>query len=269
MVRVGLIGFGTIGRAVAAGVRDGLAGEAAVAAVLVRDRARVADVPAGAELTETVEAFLSVPFNVAVEVAGQGAVAQYGEAVLDAERDLMIVSVGALADDALRGRLSAVARTVNRRLLVPSGAIGGLDMLAAGAVGGLYAVTITTRKPPAALMTPHQTPEERAALLDAREPVTLYEGPAREAVKRFPQNVNVAAAVSLAGVGFDNTLVRVIADPAVTRNTHEVHARGAFGEFRLQVQNAPSPTNPKTGVVTALSVLKALRNLRETLVVGL
>jgi len=136
-------------------------------------------------------------------------------------------------------------------------------------VGGLFSVTLTTRKPPAALLTPLQTPAEQAELRGLTEARTLYEGPARAAVRLFPQNVNVAAAVSLAGIGFDHTTVRVVADPAVRRNTHEVHARGAFGEFRMQVQNAQSPTNPKTGVVTAMSVLKALRNRHETLLVGL
>lgn len=269
MLRVGVIGFGTIARDVAAGIEAGQAGDLALTAILARDRARVQGAPRVAVVTVRVEAFLAEPFDVAVELAGQPSVAQYGEAILAAGRDLMVVSVGALADDALLGRLVEAARRAGRRVLVPSGAIGGLDMLAAGAAGGLDSVTLTTRKPPAALLTPHQSEAERAALLAATEPTTLYEGSAREAVRLFPQNVNVAAAVSLAGIGFDRTQVRVVADPAVTRNTHEVQARGAFGEFRVQVQNAPSPANPKTGVVTAMSVLKALRNLNETVVVGL
>src|SRR5262245_17401368 len=205
MMQVGLIGFGAIGRDVARGMKDGVAGEAALVALLVRRPERAVDAPPEAAVSDTVDAFLATPFDVAVEAAGQAAVSQYGEAVLEAGRDLMVVSVGALADDALRKRLVAAARRTGRRVLVPSGAIGGLDMLAAAAVGGLFSVTHTTRKPPAALLTPHQLPEEQAELLALQAPRTLYEGNAREAVRRFPQNVNVTAAVSLAGIGFDNT----------------------------------------------------------------
>jgi aspartate dehydrogenase len=99
--------------------------------------------------------------------------------------------------------------------------------------------------------------------------VLLYEGPARAGVTLFPQNVNVAAALALAGVGLDATMMRVYADPTVTLNTHEVQARGAFGELRLVLQNVPSPENPKTGRIVAMSVLKAVRNRLAPLVVGI
>jgi aspartate dehydrogenase len=143
--------------------------------------------------------------------------------------------------------------------------MAGLDVISAAAVGGLAEVSITTRKPPAAW----QGTSAEAQALAATEPVLLYHGPARAGVTLFPQNVNVAAALALAGVGLDATTIRVYADPTVTHNTHEVQARGAFGAVRLVLQNVPSAENPKTGRIVAMSVLKAVRNLQAPLVVGL
>jgi aspartate dehydrogenase len=262
-LRVGLIGYGAIGRPLAESVAAGLAGPVRVTAVLVRDPSRY-PAPGGALLTSDAAAFLDAPSELVVEAGGHDALRQYGEAVLQSGRDLIVVSAGAFADDALLARLLAAARAAGRQMLVPSGAIAGLDVISAGAVGGLDEVTITTRKPPAAWKG---TPGEAQAL-GATEPVLLYEGPARAGVALFPQNVNVAAALALAGVGLDATAMRVYADPTVTHNTHEVRARGAFGQVSLTLQNVPSE-NPKTGRIVAMSVLKALRNRVAPLVVGL
>jgi aspartate dehydrogenase len=263
-LRLGLIGYGAIGRRVAEAVAVGLAGPVELRAVLVREPARYGAVPGGAMLTADRAAFLAEPTELVVEAAGHDAVRQHGEAVLAAGRDLLVVSVGAFADDALLARLRAAATAAGRQILVPSGAIAGLDAISAAAVGGLDTVRITTRKPPAAW---RGTVGEAQALA-AQEPVLLYEGPAREGVRRFPQNVNVAAALALAGVGLDATLMRVYADPTVQHNTHEVEARGAFGALHLVLQNVPSE-NPKTGRIVAMSVIKAVRNRVAPLVVGL
>lgn len=255
-MRVGFIGFGTIARAVASGIRAGKCGPCHLGAALVR-RSPV-DEPREFILTTDRDQFLASGLDVVVELAGQEAVAQHGEAVLAHGCDLMVLSVGALADDDLHERLAAAASAHGSRLIIPSGAIAGLDAIASAAIGGLEEVTLTTRKPAEALRT--GTERDAALGLVEDEPVLLYEGPARHAVRHYPANVNVAAALSLAGVGFDRTLVRVYADPNVTRNTHEVVARGWFGELRLTIMNVPTE-NPKTGRITALSVLKALRNL--------
>jgi aspartate dehydrogenase len=258
-LRVGFIGYGTIACQVESGIRAGTAGNACVAAALVRTPR--AETPPDVLVTTDRDRFLAEPLDVVVEGAGQEAVRQHGEAVLLAGKDFLVLSVGALADDDLFERLKLAAKNTGAHLLLPSGAIGGLDALASAAVGGLDDVTLTTRKPPDAL----QTGADRDALLgDAKaEPVLLFEGPAREAVREFPANVNVAAALSLAGVGFDRTRVRIYADPAVSRNTHEVQARGWFGELSFTIQNVPTE-NPKTGRITALSVLKTLRDYRAT-----
>ncbi|HLI27166.1 MAG TPA: aspartate dehydrogenase [Chloroflexota bacterium] len=262
---VGLIGYGAIGRPLAAALAAGAAAPARLAAVLVRDPTRYPPPPAGALLTADRAAFLARSLDLVVEAAGHAALREHGEAVLAAGCDLLVVSVGAFADDALLARLLATARETGRQILVPSGAIAGLDVIGAAALGGLDEVTITTRKPPAAWK---ETPAEARAQA-ATEPTLLFEGPAREGVMRFPQNVNVAAALALAGVGLDATRMRVYADPTVTHNTHEVYARGTFGEVALTLRNVPTAENPKTGRIVALSVLKAVRNRCAALVVGL
>jgi aspartate dehydrogenase len=260
-LRVGFIGYGTSARQVEKGLREGLAGRAELAALLVRHEP--VDPPSGTLVTTDRQRFLEAPLDLVVELAGQDAVRQHGEAVLAAGRSLMVISIGALADDDLFQRLQAAAEKSGARLYLPSGAIGALDAIGAAAVGGLDEVTLTTRKPPDALQT---GTDRDASLADAREErVLLFEGAARDAVRLFPANVNVAAALSLAGVGFDRTRVQVYADPTVTRNTHEVLARGWFGELRFTIMNVPTE-NPKTGRITALSVLKAIRNLQSPVV---
>ncbi|MEA2640964.1 MAG: aspartate dehydrogenase [Chloroflexota bacterium] len=259
-LRLGFIGFGTTAHQVLRALESETTDAHLVAALV---RRQPVDPPSHVLVTNERDRFLAEPCDLVVELAGQEAVQQHAEAVLRAGRDLLIISIGALADDELFARLRAAAEAGGSRLMLPSGAIGGLDALGAGALGGLDEVTITTRKPPAAL----QTDTERDAYLAGAKdgPVLLYEGPTREAVRLFPANVNVAAAVSIAGVGFDRTSIRIFADPAVTRNTHEVVARGWFGELRFTIQNVPTE-NPKTGRITALSVLKAIGNLRAPVV---
>jgi aspartate dehydrogenase len=145
------------------------------------------------------------------------------------------------------------------RLFIASGAVAGLDALASAAQGGLEEVTLTTRKPPAALEGAPYLVESGRSLVGLRGETTVFEGSAREAVRAFPTNINVAAAVSLAGVGFDRTRVRIVADPASTTNRHEVVARGAFGELQLAVSNRPFPSNPKTSHLAALSALASVK----------
>ena len=254
-LRVGLLGGGAIGQAVL-GFMANYPNELAVAGVLCRR-----DVPAGVMRVATLDALLALTPDVVVEAAGHAVVREHGVAVLAGGRDLVIVSVGALADAALERELRMAARDGGGRLVVASGAIGALDALAAAAIGGLEQVTHTTRKPPRSLLPP----EEADALESPRE---LFNGSAREAALRFPESVNVAAAVSLAGLGFDRTIVRVIADPAVERNVHQVEASGAFGRFHFEIHNVPSAANPRSARLAAMSIVQTLRRRGAWLVVG-
>jgi len=171
-----------------------------------------------------------------------------------------MVSIGAFAVPGVLEEIRAAARAGGSQAKIVSGAIGALDAIAA-AVGGLDRVTHTTRKPAHTLLPP----DEVATLTEARE---LFRGPAREAALRFPESINVAAAVSLAGIGLDRTEVVMIADPTVARNIHIVTAEGAFGMLRFEIANVPSETNPRTGKLVAMSILHALRTRRATLIAG-
>lgn len=178
----------------------------------------------------------------------------------------MVVSVGAFCDPRLLDDVTATAKQQGRRLIVPSAAIAGLDRIAAAAQGPLESVTLTTRKPVKAWRGTFA--EEVVDLDTVDKPTVIFEGNARESSRVFPESVNVSAALSLAGVGFEATSVRVLVDPTIEKNVHEVTARGLFGEVRIEVQNTPSPTNPKTGYIVAMSVTQALKNLTAPVVIG-
>ena len=264
-LRCGLIGFGTIGRELATAVRTGAAGDAELVGVLVRNPQRAAELSAeaGCLVTADLRALLGAGVSVVVEAAGHAAVRDHAEAILRGGSDLLMCSVGVFADDELLERVHQAARESGRRVLVPSGGLGGLDMISSGAVGGLEEVTLTARKPPRAWVG---TVGEELAL-GSSEKVLLFEGSAREAARLYPQNVNIAAALALSSIGLDRTRVRIYSDPSLTHNTHEVHARGAFGEITVQLRNVPS-SNPKTGAVVSMSMVKALRSLTSPFVVG-
>lgn len=265
-MRVGLIGFGTIGRAVAERLRRGEGGEARLCGVLVRDLGRLRPedrVHHGDVFCADRAAFLRAHLDWVVEAAGHAALREHGAAVLREGANLLALSAGALADDAFRDDLRSAAAATGRRVLVPSGGMGALDLLSSAAVGEMEAVELTTRKPPRALLPP----EEAAAVVASGVARELFDGVAREAAALFPENLNISAALGLAGIGLDRTRVRVFADPAVERNTHHIVARGEFGEYELTLRHIPSE-NPKTGRIVALSVVKALRNLSSPFVVG-
>lgn len=266
-LRVGLIGFGAIGRRLGEAIVNGEAGRCMLAAVLVRSPEKV-DTEArdriGCLVTSDAADFLATDLDLVVEVAGHEALKAHAESVLRQGKDLLMISVGAFADAAFQERVERTAHDYGRRVYLATGAIAGLDAISAAAIGGLDSVTHSIRKPPRGLLSSQEADEvERSG-----QPRELYSGPGREAAIRFPENVNVAAAISLAGLGLDKTVVRVVADPTVIRNTHEIEARGAFGELRIVLQNIPTE-NPKTGRLTAMSMIKALRNLTAPVVVGL
>ncbi|HZG83954.1 aspartate dehydrogenase [Paenibacillus sp.] len=269
MLQVGIIGYGTIGEDVAEAIRQGKAGAAVVTSVLVRDQRKAIQASGGEApfaFVEAPETFFAKKHDVIVECAGHGAVRAYGEMALRSGADLMLVSVGALADEELRSRITVAAVETGRKIVVPSAAIGGLDRIAAGSVGAIDEVTLTTRKPPKAWYG--TAVEKQVDLAALSEPFLAFAGPAREAAVKFPESVNVSAALSLAGVGFDATKVKVYADPTVTRNTHEITASGLFGRVRVEISNTPSERNPKTGYIVAMSVVKNLKDRTSPFVVG-
>lgn len=269
MLSLGLIGYGSIGKAVGEAARAGRAGDVRVASVLVRKVADYLSVyPDMVDLfTDDPDRFFAQQTDVVVETAGHEALRNYAVRALTSGMDYLTVSVGALADEATLSAVLEAARLSGHRVLIPSGAIAGLDAITAAAVGGLEEVTITSRKPPEAWKG--TIVEQQLDLDSVTEPICVYEGAARDAARLFPQNVNVQAALALAGIGMDKTSSRVFADPTVRHNTHEITARGEFGEVHVTISNVPTDDNPKTGRITAMSVVKAIRNLTAPLVVGL
>ncbi|MCC6469844.1 MAG: aspartate dehydrogenase [Alphaproteobacteria bacterium] len=261
--QLGLIGLGAIGRQVIAAAWDGKLPGVEVAAILVR-KPRV---PAEADVTHEPDRFFARRLDAVVEGAGHQAVRDHGERALKSGADLLITSVGALTDDALRERLVAAARAAKRRLILPSAGIGSLDILAGAAVGGLDSVEIVVRKQPEAWLGTEA--EGKIDLMNLKAPVTIYDGPVRDGARRFPQNVNISAATALAGIGLDRTRLVIVADPTIRTHVVEVHARGAFGKYDFVEDVIPTDENPKTGKLVGMAVVKAIRQLTQPMVVGL
>jgi aspartate dehydrogenase len=268
MAWVGLIGCGGMAQDVIAALRsEDSEGDAEIVGALARSghadmaRQRLPDV----DIVERLSDLLNEDPDIIAEVASQQAVADYGEQILRDGVDLLVISIGALADAALLERLQTAAESGRSRILLPAGAIGGLDAIAAMRLGGLNSVRYRSRKPPAAW---RGTPAEKVTDLGKLAgPMVLYAGTAREAALLYPQNANVAAAVALAGLGFESTQVELIADPAAPGNVHEIEVEGAAGRFAIVLQGKPSRTNPKTSALAALSVARALLNEDAAIVI--
>lgn len=193
--------------------------------------------------------------EIIVEAAGHEALAQYGVAALEQGSDLVIVSIGALAHDELWRDLQTAAK--RSKIILPAGAVAGIDALSAARRGGLEKVAYSARKPPASLSPSLPTDRE----------TVVFEGNAREAALKFPKNANVAATIALAGVGFDDTRVRILADPVISENIHELSVQGAFGSFTMRIAGRPLPSNPKTSSLSAMSVLRCIENRQSAIVV--
>jgi len=253
MLRIAFIGDGAISRA-ACGV---LSANFALGPHLVRP-GRGND----SEHVEQLEQLLAARPDLVVECAGHEAVRLHGAAVLRAGIPLMIVSIGILADRAMEAELRAAETEGSARLILPAGAVGGMDALAAARLGGLERVTYRACKPALAWKG---SPAEQAVELDAlAEPTVFFRGTAREAAMAFPKNSNVAATVALAGLGFDATRVELVADPHSGRNVHEICFEGSDGTGRIEIEGRPSPDNPKTSLLTAHSVAREVLNFAAT-----
>jgi aspartate dehydrogenase len=270
-MRLGLIGCGSIGSAVAGAIARGCLPEVKLAGI-----ADLAGVVAAARVAATVNcpffsdvpSLLSIKPDLVLEAASADAVRSFAADVFECGADLMIVSVGALADAEFFDRLIERAKKKGRRLHIPSGAIGGLDIIKAAVLDGLEECRLTTTKPSLALSDACYVREQGINLEMIREATVVFEGTAREAVRFFPQNLNVAASISLAGLGLDRTMVRIVADPAATRNVHEVFVRGSFGEATVRLVNQPSLENPKSSYLASLSVIATLRCLSQQFRLG-
>jgi aspartate dehydrogenase len=207
--------------------------------------------------------------DLVIECASPAAVREFLLPALRHGKDVMILSVGALlCDSGLADELEAIASEHGATVYIPSGAIAGLDGLKSGAVGGLHAVELTTRKPPRGFEGNKYIKEQGLDLAAIKEATLLFRGSAKEAVAHFPENVNVAASLSLAGIGPTATSVKIVADPAVTENIHEIEVQGEFGSLFVCVRNVPSATNPKTSYLAALSAIATMKRIAYPIRIG-
>jgi aspartate dehydrogenase len=206
--------------------------------------------------------------DLVIESATQEAVIEYAEKILTSGCNLMIMSVGALVNDDFWNSLKNIAKQNRCKIFLPSGAICGIDGLKSASIAGIDNITIETTKPPKGLEEVRYITKQGIDLTKLTKPLVVFDGPARDAVKHFPKNVNIAACVSLAGIGFDKTNIRIIVDPAGTRNQHKLICNGRFGEFSCLVKNMPSITNPKTSYLAALSAIATIKKIVSGVWIG-
>jgi len=265
MQTIAIIGCGAIAEAVAGYLADHDSVETVLAIIEPGMDSQARDV-----FGENVEIAykindVSTHIDLAVDCAGHAALRQHGEAVLSHGVNLISVSSGALADAALYDKLTAAARRGRSQLRLVSGAIGSLDALSASSVGALKQVTYRGRKPPKGW---RGSPAESKLDLDTlSEAAVHYSGSARNAALEYPRNANVAASVALAGIGFDDTIVELIADPGVTRNVHEITAEGDFGRYEFRIEGKSLPDNPRSSAITAMSVVREILNPTSPIVI--
>ncbi|MGH7775345.1 MAG: aspartate dehydrogenase [Candidatus Binatia bacterium] len=202
--------------------------------------------------------------DLVIEAAGGAVVSDLAEEVFASGKDLMVISVGALLD---HPEIIERSRQTGCRLFIPSGAIAGLDGIKSACVGQVSHVTITTRKPPQGLEGAPYLVERGISLAGLREELEVFSGTAREACRGFPANVNVAAAVSLAGIGADKTKMRILAVPGLKRNCHDIEVEGEFGCLAVHVENVPTE-NPRTGRLTAMSIIRSVQDVIDPVRIG-
>lgn len=194
--------------------------------------------------------------EVVFEAASQSAVKEYAEVILNAGKDLVIMSVGSLLDEKFRSNIEKIAKQKYCKIHLPSGAVCGIDGVLSASIDFIDEVTLVTTKPPISL----------GKKLDKR--TIIFEGHARDAIKKFPKNINVAASLSIAGVGFDRTKVEIVADPVVSRISHKILAHGKFGRLRAEVENMPNPNNPKSSYMASLSAIATLKRIINPIQIG-
>jgi aspartate dehydrogenase len=265
MTRVGIAGLGAIGRVLARRLKDGIPG-LTLAAVATGDRAKAQAWLEAQRIECPVIELPEMPghADLAVECAPAAAIEGICRPMLEAGKAVMVLSAGALL---ARPHLMDLAREKNGQIIVPTGALLGLDAVTAAAEGAIASVRMTTRKPPNGLAGAPYLVKNNISVEGLNEAKRVFSGNAREAAAGFPANVNVAAALSLAGIGPDRTTIEIWADPAVERNCHTIEVEADSARFSLTIENVPSE-NPKTGKITALSVLAALRKLHAPVRVG-
>lgn len=269
MLKIGVIGCGAIGAQICRAIDNGII-NAQLCAIYDRS-AQNCD-----RLFESLKnkPAISLPAelvkksDIVVECASQAAVCEHALLVLEGGKDLMVMSVGAFMDEKLLDNLVGAARKNDCKIYVPSGAIAGIDGLRSAKAASIYKVEISTTKNPKGLEGAPFIIKNNIDIYSFKEKTMIFEGNAKQAVRAFPANVNVAASLSLAGIGSENTRVKIFVDPGSLRNIHQITVEGDFGNFTCRIENVPSPDNPKTSLLAALSAIATLKKITEPLHIG-
>lgn len=266
---VGIIGCGTIGTELALAIDSGRVNNASIVALFdgvnqvalsLQYRLRNNNPRTFTDFEEFISSSSFRDTDIIVESASQDAIKRFSKKIVENGKSLIVMSVGALSDPLFLSELLDIASHNSARIYVPTGAIAGID--AVRSVKHLLdSVSLTTTKNPKALADAPFFNISGIDLYAITKKTLIYEGPAADAVKKFPTNVNVAAILSLAGIGLEKTKVKIIVDPYTNINQHEIIASGKFGEMIVSVRNLPSPTNPKTSFLAILSAIECLRSV--------
>jgi len=251
MVRIGLLGCGNVGRIIAMH-QDGF--EVVAVFDQLPDHAVALAELTGSQSYSDFDEFLTAGFDICVEAASIAAVRAYALKTIEKGKNLVLLSVGALADTPFREHLIAVAQEKKKKIHIPSGAIMGLDNLKVGQISYIESILLRTTKSPESLG------------MNVTSRTLAFKGKAHECVKQFPKNINVSVAIALAST--HEVDVELWADPAVDKNIHEIFVKGEFGDSYTKITNLPSPDNPATSYLAALSVLSLLKNIDSPLVIG-
>lgn len=265
--KVAVIGYGSIGKEIIASAKRQEIPNAKIVAVFDKQSQVInsvdnqnSDVHLFSEFDEFYNSQIYSNLDVIIECASKDAVKEYGKKIIESKKDLIVLSVGAFSDKKYLVELQDLSNLNNTKILIPTGAIAGLDSIRS-VKKYLDSLSITTTKHPKSLAGAPFFKRSKIKLDDINSETVLFEGNAFTAIELFPANVNVAVATALAGIGLEKTRVSIKADPLISVNKHEIVAKGNFGEIHIIVQNMPSPSNPKTSYLASLSAIECLRNL--------
>ena len=266
---VSLIGCGTIGRELALAIDTGRVKNASLISLFdivghvaekLKNNLQNSNPSYFSDFSQFISSSSFMEADIIIEAASQQAVRNFGKKIVECGKTLMVMSVGAFVDKLFLSEMVDIASKYHSRIYLPTGAIAGIDAIRSVKYL-LDSVTLITTKSPKALDGAPFFNTTKIDMQAIKEKTVIYEGAAADAIKKFPANVNVAAVLSLAGIGNEKTIVKIVADPNTVVNEHEITAKGRFGEIKITVRNVPSPNNPKTSLLAVLSAIECLRSI--------
>ena len=265
--KVGVIGYGSIGKEIIAATRRQEIPNAKIVALYDKESQVISsagylndELHLFSDFDKFYNSSIYSSLDIVIECASKEAVREFGKRIIESKKDLVVLSVGAFSDIEYLSDLQNLSKLNNTRILIPTGAIAGLDSIRS-AKKYLDSLTITTTKHPKSFVGAPFFKNSKIKLDEISNKTVLFEGNAISAIELFPANVNVAVSIALAGIGLEDTRVKIIADPTISVNKHEIVGKGSFGEIHVIVQNIPSPSNPKTSYLASLSAIECLRSL--------